>query len=457
MEEDDLEQIRVIMTARFTKEDRERYPVEYVQRDTEEESDLEEEESDSEEGSDEEDLARLAGIQAREVFTERKKSASRVGNLSRGMSKNKRDSESTVRMSSSEKIKKRRELFEREIFEEKNLLEALRYIFGPKNLVQGVEALRAIRMESNSLPYRSLQESAEYVAHFQETLEWVGDFKPSSKMVKQLFIKGVQPKELQEELSLREIKSLEVLQDTFAEIFYENYSSIQRLGAAGAMRGDEKKTDTGTRVRDTQGKTGFTRDGGSFRKGMIWTPKRDEDQRTPAGGPAPVTPKKTGDKLCFLCNQAGHFANACPSKSSRSAGTIVCYVCNQPGHMANACPTRAGSVRTPGMKTSRSLLRSTTTEKRAVLACCAGVTDGPEPTLQMLVNVDSLSDVNLLPSQWLVVLQGEGVVPQPLDVPFSLQWGIGVAEVKITHSVELSVRVMAWAGQKEPIQYFYSI
>jgi hypothetical protein len=299
MEEDDLEQIRVIMTARFTKEDRERYPVEYVQRDTEEESDLEEEESDSEEGSDEEDLARLAGIQAREVFTERKKSASRVGNLSRGMSKNKRDSESTVRISSSEKIKKRREQFEREIFEEKNLLEALRYIFGPKNLVQGVEALRAIRMESNSLPYRSLQESAEYVAHFQETLEWVGDFKPSSKMVKQLFIKGVQPKELQEELSLREIKSLEVLQDTFAEIFYENYSSIQRLGAAGAMRGDEKKTDTGTRVRDTQGKTGFTRDGGSFRKGMIWTPKRDEDQRTPAGGPAPVTPKKTGDKLAF--------------------------------------------------------------------------------------------------------------------------------------------------------------
>ena len=107
MEEDDLEQIRVIMTARFTKEDRERYPVEYVQRDTEEESDLEEEESDSEEDSGEEDLARLAGIQAREVFTERKKSASRVGNLSKGMSKNKRDSESTVRISSSEKIKKK--------------------------------------------------------------------------------------------------------------------------------------------------------------------------------------------------------------------------------------------------------------------------------------------------------------------------------------------------------------
>jgi hypothetical protein len=75
----------------------------------------------------------------------------------------------------------------------------------------------------------------------------------------------------------------------------------------------------------------------------------------------------------------------------------------------------------------------------------------------MLVNVDSLSDVNLLPSQWLVVLQGEGVIPQPLDVPFSLQWGIGVAEVKITHSVELSVRVMAWAGQQEPVQLTFHI
>ncbi len=295
MEEDDLEQIRVIMTARFTKEDRERFPLEYAQREVEDEEEL-----DSEEGSDDEDLARLASIQVGEAFTERKKSASRIGKESKEIGENKQVVENTVRICAAEKIKKRREEFEKGIFEEKNLMDALRYIYGPKNLVQGMEALRAIRMEASSSPYRSLQESAEYVAQFQEALDWVGNFKPPAKIIKQLFIKGVQPRELQEELSLREIRSLEVLQDTFAEIFYDNYASIQRLGAAGAMRGDDKRTDSGTRSRerDNSGRGGINRDGWNPKRGMSWSIKReDEPKTTPVGVSSPATPKKTAEKL----------------------------------------------------------------------------------------------------------------------------------------------------------------
>jgi len=49
----------------------------------------------------------------------------------------------------------------------------------------------------------------------------------------------------------------------------------------------------------------------------------------------------SGGNVCYICNQPGHFANACPTKDSENNnGGNLCYVCNQPGHFANACPTR---------------------------------------------------------------------------------------------------------------------
>ena len=85
-----------------------------------------------------------------------------------------------------------------------------------------------------------------------------------------------------------------------------------------------------------------------------------------------------------------------------------------------------------------------------MLACCIGAVAGPEPTLHVQVHIDSLSDVNLLPSQWLVVLRGEGIEPTPLSEPLHLQWGIGKAAVVCTQQVELSTRVIGWAGQEKP-------
>jgi len=48
-----------------------------------------------------------------------------------------------------------------------------------------------------------------------------------------------------------------------------------------------------------------------------------------------------GGNVCYICNQPGHYANACPTRNSENnSGGNVCYIFNQPGHFANACPTR---------------------------------------------------------------------------------------------------------------------
>jgi transposase InsO family protein len=90
-------------------------------------------------------------------------------------------------------------------------------------------------------------------------------------------------------------------------------------------------------------------------------PKQD----TRKSEPSKANTQTTAEKRCYLCQQPGHFASACPSKSSTyvtatpnpsniSATTppgksnqhprnkeIVCYNCHKKGHLSTQCPNNA--------------------------------------------------------------------------------------------------------------------
>lgn len=45
---------------------------------------------------------------------------------------------------------------------------------------------------------------------------------------------------------------------------------------------------------------------------------------------------------CFKCDQPGHRAKDCPNAESNRGGGQVCFKCDKPGHMARECPNAGG-------------------------------------------------------------------------------------------------------------------
>ena len=84
-------------------------------------------------------------------------------------------------------------------------------------------------------------------------------------------------------------------------------------------------------------------------------------------------------------------------------------------------------------------------DQRAEVACCVGPA-GTEPGILAQVSMDSFSDLNLVPSQWLSQQQSHGIEAVGLEVPVCIQSGIRTTQVVVTQEVELEVRVNGLPG-----------
>ena len=107
-------------------------------------------------------------------------------------------------------------------------------------------------------------------------------------------------------------------------------------------------------------------------------------------------------------------------------------------------------------KQNGSVLRRDTEMKRCDACCFIGACGDLAPTLAVKAQLDSYSDCNLIPEQWLVAMRGEGAEVKDLEVPIEITWSQGEASVRSTKSVDLAVRVVGWAKQESPtIMTFY--
>ena len=118
--------------------------------------------------------------------------------------------------------------------------------------------------------------------------------------------------------------------------------------------------------------------------------------------------------VCWNCNEKGHRASGCPKRSVTSPSAKA----------ASTSPAKAGKTvtfQTP-KKQNGSILRRDMEMKRCDACCFIGVRGDLAPTLAVKAQLDSYSDCNLIPEQWLVALQGEGVETTELDVPIDITW-----------------------------------
>ena len=114
------------------------------------------------------------------------------------------------------------------------------------------------------------------------------------------------------------------------------------------------------------------------------------------------------EKTCFKCSQKGHIASICPNGAAAAS----------PAQPSTASATKASKTtatfQTPQRKNG-SILRRDSELKRCKVCCFVGMQGDLSPTLAVQVKLDSYSDCNLIPEQWLVALRGEGV-EVPLDL-----------------------------------------
>ena len=440
MEEEDLEMLRIILDDLFVQDDKDLHPEEYrvlEDEDEEEQNDLQAMASRRRAAraalrGDPVDLSTTLAEEEAEGSSTRKSIASFTRQVQKARAQ--------------KAIEERRRAFDKKIFSEESLVAGLRMLYGPQNFQQADAVLKLVKMDKKGPHYRSPQPAIEYIAQFDLALEWIADINLSQKVIIKQFIKGVQPADLSRELELQEFKSYQNLKNQFARVYLDNHRSFKKLGAIGAFDdfsgGSNKKIDSPASTGSKSQKSSVS--GTDATAKSRWTKATEEQPQKEPTKEAKGTATPVSDKTCFHCQRKGHIATNCPD---RAAGTPAI----KPSTTTAATPAKAANApaSTP-KRTNGSALRRDSEVKRCKVACFVGAQGNLAPTLSVQVKLDSYSDCNLIPEQWLVVLRGEGVEIKELDTPLDLRWEVGEASVRSTKTVDLAMRIIGWARQEVP-------
>ena len=324
MEEEDLEQLSRVARASFNRQDRRDHPDEYRRRD------LEDQESSSDSGTSE------SGNSDDENGQWQQGGGNLQNDLENEDDEQQEDQHANQNVpTASQLINERLRNFEKQLFSEDSILRMFRIMYGPKDVLQADTLLKQVMMDKNIAPYRSLQHAAEYSAEFEETVSWIKEFEPNSKVVRATFINGVHPPELRRQLTLLQIKKLNRLIDRFHDIYYEYYDNLCKLDAAGITKYAQQAT--GTSKGSGAGSGGG--DGPSKKKSVQWTASAAGTATTASG-----TSSGTGATSGGSAKSAGDAAKKATAGGSpdktRTWGVRKCFICDSEKHLALECPQK---------------------------------------------------------------------------------------------------------------------
>ena len=252
---------------------------------------------------------------------------------------------------------------------------------------------------------------------------------------------GVQIPRLDQLMS--EFKDFKKLKTYLAQTYFENYRSFVKLKASGLLVDEVPKKNAGAAVAAAgANKSSAPAAAAAATRKLTQVPTGALKMSPAKDSKGPVT--SPDDIICWSCGKKGHRASACPKKTAASPSAQA----------AGTSPVKTGksvSFATPPSRRNGSILRRDAEVRRCEACCFIGARSNLAPTLAIQAKLDSYSDCNLIPEQWLVALRGEVVEPKELDEPMLLSWDVGEASVRATQTVDLAVRVVGWTKPEAPL------
>ena len=319
--------------------------------------------------------------------------------------------------------------------------------YGPQSKTAALSCLRAVVMSPTAAHFSAPDLASSYVARFESAVRWCGTFMVSNKKKVATFIAGVQPRSIRDFLlnedHLKEYTSVLV---AFLSEYTVLCGAVTRMGTLTVASKDDRGYATNNisiTHNDSNNNNNFraranhhsqaTRDGkfSSVVSHEKHVPRRDnfshEGQPSRGEQSSTESSRRSRDIICNHCQKPGHIAKDCRARLAAEASSTEP---RREKSVAFAATPAANSQRDSGSTRSSSRPDKDRRYNKMMRATGPSSTDIPAVAVQVFAVVgaeslglkaelDSGSQVDLIPDMWVPWLLNLGCVVRPCDMEVS--------------------------------------
>ena len=328
---------------------------------------------------------------------------------------------------------------------DEGLTELLKRQYGPKNIDSTSRILSSIHMDRHVKPFESLVQATRYTEEWSSSMKWCSLHPLKEKQVVKKFLAGIWPRRLAASLELHEFKKFRDVRRQFLVSYQLSMQAKEVLTATGGVlefKGDSGASDG---VISSTGKSGPKANG---------PPQKSYGGRSSTGESIVLSVPQKQMGAAGITSSAKSTGNSpVPARglSKEFKSPIICHRCGKEGHIRPNCPeAEVAAVKTPHrefkaddkIKLSRVIVNRYDRNELPTVVLRVGL---ETPSVDMRGQLDSCSQIDLIPDKWVSLLEGEGC--KFYDVPAEpIGWLDGTPRFHVNRAVDLTCRSSRFGG-----------
>ena len=339
--------------------------------------------------------------------------------------------------------------------------------YGPQSKTAALAYLRSISMNPHATAFSAPDLASSYVANFESALKWCGGYPLSNKKTVATFIAGVHPRSIRDFLLNEDhLKSYTSVIVAFLSEYTVLCGAVTRMGtlAVAHSHGRSDETIISSTTKHNAGNNNNFRNRGSHTSRDTVSSSSVPHERTAprrensshqgqSSRDGPSDPPRRGDIICHHCQKPGHIAKDCRARLAAEATSST--ESRRDKSVTFAATPAANSQRDSGSSRSSSRPEKDRRYNKMMRAVGPSAADIPAVAVQVFAAVgaeslglkaelDSGSQVDLIPDMWIPWLLNLGCVIRPCAMEIS--WVQSHAGFSITHSIHVYLHFPAYAG-----------